>query len=295
MKKSITNQQGKTVYNLKFFGIKDLYDYLKSNPEVNTRIFSEQASLREDRNFSGEPLDVSIEYLLNGYVKDFENFLQANKKLQNGLTEYIETYKMERSMFVGAPIAPLVAANVPKCRFAMKPVHELEVRNIYYNLSYPHKTQTDQIRNRGLITLFIIQALEARGVMVNFKAFELSKCGNEIFHLSLDLKKQGEEVLNIQKCYFIMVAKEFLRRILFRVLESSDVTDLEWGDGYGESFNKLECKEFLNAKDHDIIITRPRELNIMGEDLYEDTLNMIKALNLEDDFDVKKIRKLCGR
>ncbi len=294
MKKSVTINQGKTVYNMKFFGLKDLYDYLKSNPSVNMRVFSRQASIGNDVDFSGKPLEDSIEYLLNGYTEGFNNFLEANKRLQSGISEYLEDYETKRSMFAGVPIAPLVAANVPDCRLIIEPVHEIEVRNIYYNLSYPYTTSTSQIRNRGLSTLYMIQALEARGVMVNFMAFDLSKCENEILNTSIDLKKPGEEILNIQKCYFPMVAKEFLRRILFRVMESSDVTEQDWGDGYGESLTQEECRTFFKAKENDIVISRPADLGITGSNLYGDTLNMIESLNLESEFDVKKLRKLSG-
>lgn len=292
MKKSVTLNQGKTIYNMKFFGLKDLYDYLKSNPAINMSVFSTQASMKDNAAFSGEPLDTAIEYLLNGYTEGFDNFLEANKRLQTGISEYLEDYETKRSMFAGVPIAPLVAANVPDCRLIIEPVHEIEIRNIYYNLSYPHTTSSSQIRNRGLATLYMIQALEARGVMVNFKAFDLSKCEQEILNTSIDLKKPGEEALNIQKCYFPMVAKEFLRRILFRVMESSDVTEPDWGDGYGQSLTQKECREFFNAKDHDIVISRPKDLGIKGVNLYQDTLNMIESLNLETEFDVKQLKKL---
>lgn len=292
MKKFVTEKMGKTVYNMKFFGMKDLYDYLKSNPKVNTRVFSEQASLANDSSFAGEPLDVAIEYLIKGYTEGLDNFLKANKRLKSSISEYTEEYEIKRSMYSGVPIAPLVAADVPDCRLITEATHELEVRNIYYNLSYSFRTSSSQISNRGLATLYMIQALEARGVLVNFRAFELSKCGRELFHTSIDLKKPGEETLNIQKCYYAMKAREFLRRILFRVVESSDVTDYDWGGGYGESCSQNECRTFYNAKQHDIVITSPQDCGITGHNIYEDTLNMILNLGLENEFDVKSLKKL---
>lgn len=289
--------KGRKVYNMKFFGIKDLYDYLKSNPKVNYKIFSTQASMKDDPKFSGAPLDQAIEYLLNGYNVGFKNFLEANKRLQSGIIEYQQDYRVKRSMFAGAPVAHLVAANVPACRVVMEPTHGLEIRNVYYNLSYSHKTTPEQIRNRGLATLYLIQALEAKGVIVNFRAFELSESDdeNEIFHLSIDLKKSGETALNIQKCYYPMVAKEFLRRVLFRCMESSEVTEPDWGIGYGTSLDQEGCREFFNARKNDIVISRPKDLMITGDNIYKDTLNMIESLNLESEFNIKQLKKLSKR
>ena len=50
MLKSIGEFNGKTVYNVKFDNLTDLYDYLKSNPEVNKRIFVSQASIENEQS-----------------------------------------------------------------------------------------------------------------------------------------------------------------------------------------------------------------------------------------------------
>ena len=60
MLKSIGEFNGKTVYNVKFDNLTDLYDYLKSNPEVNKRIFVSQASIENEQSFSDR--DVGDDY-----------------------------------------------------------------------------------------------------------------------------------------------------------------------------------------------------------------------------------------
>lgn len=292
MKKFETTNMEKTVYNMKFFGMKDLYDYLKSNPQVNVKVFSKQYSIENNFSFAGAPLDVAIEYLLKGYTEGLDNFLKANQSLKSGTTNYVEDYEVKRSMYSGIPVAPLVSANIPDCRLITEATHDIEVKNIYFNLSYPSIIKEAKIRNRGLATLYMIQALEERGVMVNFRAFDLSKFGDEIFHFSIDLKKPGEEKLNIQKCYYPLIAREFSRRIIFRVEESSDVTHYGWGSDYGKNLPEEECRVFYKAKKNDIFITSPLDLGINGDNIYEDTLNMIESLNLEKEFDVKLLKKL---
>ena len=316
MKKSISKYKGSTVYNMHFYGITDLYDYITeypisvykekrnnvldqkelrealiNDPRVNFRIFSSPASLLEEKSKSGDPLEDALSYLFSGYNKGFDNFLEISRNLKTTITEYNQNFEVTRSFYGGIPFAPLVAANVPDCMIRIESSY-VETRNILFNLSYPHKMTKEQVRNRGLATLYIIDALESQGFVVNFKAFDLSKCKNEIIHTTIDLKSSDETRINLQKCYFLMVAEEALRRVLFRVIELSDVRDKEWGKTYGTSFKLQECRDYFQASSKDIIITNPKDLNITGENIYEDTLNMIETLNLDGDFNVQKLKML---
>ena len=51
------------IFRYNFYNLTDLYDYLKSNPEVNSRIFGIQASIKNDEEFYGSSLYEAIEYL----------------------------------------------------------------------------------------------------------------------------------------------------------------------------------------------------------------------------------------
>lgn len=282
-----------TIYNIKFSNLTDLYEYLVENPTVNTRVFSSQASLKSDTNFYGESLDKSIEYIIGGYKKGFDNFLKTSDDLKKIGVEDQDERTLKRGLYGGIPLAPLVASGVPDCMLRYDRSEDVKYVTIYFNLAYPHFTSESEIVNRGLATLYLIQALENKGYIVNFKAFELSYCYNEAINISIDLKKPGDLFLNIEKCYFPIKAKEFLRRILFRVLESSDVTVRSWSDGYGRSASISEMKEFFNAGEHDLIIAAPGEMGIEGENIYSDTLTLIKKLKIESEFDTERIQKLA--
>ena len=86
------------------------------------------------------------------------------------------------------PLSSLVAAGVPDCMLRYDRDQEMKYVTIYFNLAYPHFTKESEIVNRGLATLYLIQALEQKGYIVNFKAFELSHCYNETINISIDLK-----------------------------------------------------------------------------------------------------------
>ena len=56
--------------------------------------------------------------------------------------------------------------------------------------------------------------------------------------------------------------------------------------------NDEEIRKFLNLKKEDLLIPEPREIGILGNNIYEDTLKMIEYLNLTSEFDVEKVKKL---
>lgn len=291
----IEKRENYKVYNIRFSNLTDLYDFLKSNPKVNTKVFSRQASLSSDSDFYGESLEKSIEYCLGGYKRDFENFLRTSSELKRIGIEDTDERVLKRGFYGGVPLAPLAAAGVPDCMLRYDRSEDVKYVTIYFNLAYPAFTSTSAIVNRGLATLYLIEALENRGYIVNFKAFELSYCGREAINISIDLKKPGDLFLNIEKCYYPMKAKEFLRRILFRVLESAPVEYYNWSDGYGRAASVGEMKEFLSASDHDLIVGTPSDMNIGGANIYSDTLSLIKKLRIENEFDIERIKALAEK
>jgi len=286
------NKNGYKVYNMKFSNLTDLHLYLKSNPEVNSRVFSEQSSLDKDTRFHGEHLDKCIDYCIGGYKTGFESFLKTSNDLKKIGVADNDTRTLKRSLYGGVPLAPLVASGVPDCMLRYDRTEDLKYVTIYFNLGYPHFTTENEIVNRGLATLHIIHALENKGYIVNFKAFELSLCGDEMINISVDLKKPSDLFLNMEKCYFPIKAKEFLRRILFRVLESMPVENYSWSGGYGRAAELHEMKNFFGTKNTDLLIAAPREMGMGGDNIYDDTLTLIKKLNIQDEFDTNRIKKL---
>ena len=292
MQNEIIKSQGRTIYNLRFANLTDLHDYLRQNPVVNRNVFERQASLNSDYSFYGEPLDKAIDYCIGGYSEGFSNFLVANDKLKSTTRDLSDNRVLTRSVYGGMPLSALVAAGVPDCLLRYERDTTSVVRNVYYNLAYPASTSTAKIVNRGLATLYIIQALEAKGEMINFQAFELSECSDEIVNIEINLKKPGDLFLDIEKCYFPIKGKEFLRRVLFRVLESSQVKNDYWGEGYGSPINQEGIREFFGATERDLVISYPSEMGIEGDNIYDDTITLIENLGLREEFDIPKIKQL---
>lgn len=280
------------IIDIQFNSLRDLYNYLSSNPKINRNIFSSPSSQSADTEFHGESYETALQYLRGGYdIAGLDNFLKTNEELKKIGKEFEEGRRLEKGLFGGIPLAPLVAAGVPDCWLRYNRNTVFKEITIYYSLGYPARTKPSQIINRGLATLYILQALEEKGYIINFKAIELSICEDEIVNISIGLKEPGDTFLNVANCYYPIKGKEFLRRILFRVLESQNVRESYWNVGYGHPGNIDEIRDFYNASKDDLIIGYPELMGICGYDLVKDIKNMIAALGIEDEFDMDKLNQ----
>lgn len=289
------NENFGTIYKYNFSNLTDLYEYLKSNPRINKNVFKMQASINGNAKLAGEPLPQAIEYLKGGYKVNFEKFAIDVKKVGRMKNAYEDedSVRLERCIHGGVYLSPLVAAGVPDCMARYTSDTDPKRVTIYFQLAYPHYTTANQVFNRGVATINLVRLLEEKGYLVDLKVFELSKCINEYVEVTVNLKRV-DEFLNISKCYYPLVGKEFLRRLLFRILESSPVTE-DWGRGYGRAVTSEEIKNFYKLRDKDIIIPAPSELDVQGEDIYADMYNFLTALNLDDEFDLSEFSQKVKR
>ena len=291
MKLNIEQKGRYRIYNVFFDDLTDLYYYLKSNPKVNSDIFRKLESVENDHDFAGDSYEKSIEYIVNGYPHNFNNFLTACERMQSSTLDPTDNRELRRGLYGGIPLAPLVASEVPDCMLRYDRNKESVTRNMYFSLGYPCFNTQREIFNRGLSTLYVVDALEKKGDVVNFIARETSKEYNEIVNIEIVLKKPTDVMLDIKKCYYPIAGREFLRRLLFRVLETLPVQN-GWNCGYGTQLEEDELRKMFNLKNTDYVISTPNEIGIHGKDIYNDTAKLINNLNLNEEFDVEKIKKL---
>ena len=291
MRLNIDYDKNYKIYNVHFDDLADLYYYLKSSPKINRYVFSDPASTRGERSFAGDSLKKSIEYIVNGYPYDFNNFLVASERMQAATLDHTDNRALKRGIYGGVPLAPLVAAEVPDCMLRYERNKENVIRNMYFSLGYPHFNSKREIFNRGLATLYVVDALEKKGDIVNFIAREVSVCGDEIVNIEIVLKKPSDVMLDIKKCYFPIAGREFLRRILFRVLESMPVEN-SWNYGYGRALEEDELRERFHLNKSDLVVSTPNEIGISGNDIFQDTATLIDNLGLQQEFDIEKIKRL---
>lgn len=278
-----------TIYKYYFSNLFDLYNYLKDNPKINSMIFKEQNSIEAETDFAGESLDQALEYLKGGYKVKLNEFNMALNSINALGYKDEDSRKLVRGLHGGTYLSPLVAAGVPDCMISYERDTTPKCITIYFQINYTWKTKPNQIFNRGIATINLIQALQERGYLVDLKVFELLKCDNEYIDIIVNIKNIDED-LNITKCYYPLVSKEFFRRVMFRVIESAPVKN-NWADGYGFKPSEDEIREFYKLKEKDLLISEPYTMGIKGENIYTDTINMFKSLNVSNEFDLTKVKR----
>lgn len=304
-----------TWYISNFSSLGELYDYLKSNPKINFKVFNifsspsmfieyiftkpankkfsiyYLSSQKDNQSFSGMDYDKSLE-CLNGNIDEklkvnMNKFLELSKDLETKYKVSDNTFKRVKGFYGSIPDVDAYLRDKPNNMIRMERIRESKVIDIYFNLAYPHYTDDEQILNRGIITINLIKLLEKNDYRVRFNTYMLVREKDEIIYIKINLKKDGE-LLNVSKCFFPLCCKEFLRRLMFRVIESKKVKNTAWHLGYGDNVSITETKELLKINDNkDIVIAYPNDMGIYGDDLYQDAESFMEKINMKKYIKIK--------
>lgn len=275
------------IYLTKFDNLYEIYNLLKSNPTLNTNIFNELHSETGDYSFAGIPYEEALEDLINFEEDGYSEFLDLIKDLSHVRVGYKHEYELKRTLAGGHLNIPAYSTGSPLCYETYERVKRPKFINVHAALSYPWTTSKNQVLNRAIILVSVINALERNGYNVNLNTFELSNEYKELVNIVVNVKKHGERT-NLQTLYKTSCHVEFLRRILFRILETMAVTE-DWESGYGRTCDPDFVSETLNISKNDIYFGTPQELDIHGKDLTDDFTSCLESLNLNKKFDVREI------
>ncbi len=271
-------------YRIAFNSLTQLELFLASSPAVNKEIFPTQKSIVMPEDFAGAPLPEAIAYCHGGYEKGFKLFLKLKKDLENVNPRATKVRRSRPSVVGSRPHVPNFVAGTPKTMWRLESVEEKNFTDVYINLVYSGDTSEEQIRNRGILVLNMINLFEQNNIAVNLCAFEASMHKNEIFIADVRLKKPGE-VLNVGKCYYPLCGREFVRRLLLRVKESIPFKE-KWGIGYGVGLPPDMLKSLMGIGENKILIRSPDEMGIKGNDIFEDVDTFFKKLGLSDNIQI---------
>lgn len=280
-----------------FESIFEFIDYLDTTP-TNTSIWGtgKLASETEDYDFcKTRSLEEAKEFCKYGYHEDFnklvelkitlEKYIKLASKRNQQYNFYVGYVPDVKAYLEGSPLSMLNKQN-PKRKHI----------DIYYNSAILARVSTNEIFNRGAITLCLIEILESMGFSVDLNVFTMSSEGNEIHYAKFNLKRSGER-LNVQKLYFPLCNPSFLRRLVSRLREQTPNITSKWTDGYGKTCDDYTIRQILDLKDNDMVICQPEEMGIRGNDIIDDANAMFDYINKFTSEDVelehvKRLRKL---
>lgn len=283
---NIDSDKKHTLYKARFNNLHALYTYLNSNPKINDEIFEVMDSDSQDLYFAGKSFNETLENLVSLETMDVTQTLRLQSNMVNARNIKTQKYKTTRTVAGGYVNVPAYCAGSPMVYEVTQRVVQPKFIKIYATLSYEKNTTEEQIINRAIIIANIVKALEQSGYIVDLNTVMLSKVEDEIAYIIVQIKKHNE-FLNMSNFYKTQCNREFLRRILFRVLETMDFKRKGWGWSYGLSCSEAMIRELLQLEKDDILIQEPIKLNIKGEDLIEDFNAAIETLGLENIIAVK--------
>ncbi len=275
-------------YFVRFDTLNQIYDVIKKgNPEINRKIFTTLSSETGSYSFAGIPYAEAVEDMINLNEEGYGEFIRLIREVANIKQGDKHEYETIKTLAGGHLNIVDYARSVPQCYESYQRVKRPKFLTIDSTLSYSWTTSKEQVLNRAIILVSIVNALEKNGYNVNLNSFELSKEGDELIHIVVGVKRQGQ-MINLQTLYKTSCHVEFLRRILFRILETLPV-QRDWHDGYGSTCEQEFVDKALNIGKDDIYFGTPQELGIRGNDLAQDFKSALARMHLDDKFDIRGI------
>ncbi len=148
-----------------------------------------------------------------------------------------------------------------------------KVINVFFNLSVPGKTPASEIINTNVAFVNALLALESKGYRVNLYAGKSSFVRGQMFLCAVKIKDSAT-FFDKKKIAYPLVNPSFLRRHMFRALETSGVTSKNWAYGYGYATTKSDDEEVKDALKQvgvncDTVVSLPDILGITSQDILD--------------------------
>ena len=279
------------IHSFRFRGMQDFYDFLKSDPPINSETFSKKnpSSVSNGSDFAGVSYEKAIEKLTEEMDPGYQEYLSIQKNIK-AITGRIHKYKNIKTIAGGFvdPVAYTVGS--PEIYRASRIHTKPKFVTIDTQVAYHWRTSKKQVFHRALIITNLIRALERNGYSVNVNSFMVAEEDDEIIKATFEIKKQGKQI-NYQSLYKSLVDVEFFRRLCFRVMEVSDVEN-DWYHGYGRTSRERTVRPLLKLRKEDIYFDQPENMGIDGDEIGKDFENAIHHLDLEKVIDIPREKEI---
>lgn len=269
-------------YFVRHFVFDSLEDYLSYLQDAETHeafMRGLQASEAGSEEFTlTTSFDEAVELARFGWHDGFNDLVALVEKVKRNLNMKIDPNRTFHD-YVG--FAPDVKAYLEGSPLTMvnKPVVHKPLVTVYMNTSYTGNEMRERIYSRGAIVLAAAEALELMGFMVDLRLFEMSYVDKDI-HFSEYRLKMPDERVNLQKLYFPLCHPAWVRRLNFRLIETSpDMTDA-WAGSYGIPAETPMIRMVLGLGDGDILVPTIQEMKIEGADVLADAEKLFALINV---------------
>ena len=268
-------------YWVRRFTFDSLEDYLSYLEAAKTHEAFERAQASElgSEEFTlTTSLESAIELCRFGWHDGFGDLVALVEKVKRSLDIKVDPNRTFHD-YVG--FAPDVKAYLEGSPLTMinKPVVQKPLVTIFMNTSYAGNEPSERIYARGAIVLAAAEALELMGFMVDLRLFEMSFVDKDI-HFSEYRLKMPDERLNLQKLYFPLCHPAWVRRLNFRLIETSPNMTDAWAGCYGIPAETPLIRMVLGLGGGDILIPTIDEMKLEGVDVLADAEKLFSRVNV---------------
>lgn len=259
MKLSKINSNGYKVYMEEYNSILEFVQTINSrqqNPEITSKQ-SETGSF----SFTGtHNYNEAENFLLHGWVEESEKLNEMLKLKALNLKEKSVKNTYDVAGFQCS--VPRYLQGIPTNMINQKVVTKKQkVITITKNISYSAHVRKETIEEESVKVLQLVNNLEKQGYRVILNVTLIAIKGDVILCNKTRIKNASER-LNLSKISFPMVHSSYLRRIIFRWIETFEYTTKSFDNTYGTPVN---CKDF-----NDIIKNNKNDNEYFAEALYSD-------------------------
>lgn len=250
---------------------------------INRNVFRNPASIEKNFDFFGT---ASFEEAWNlcRFTQDegYEKFVHGLNSLRFKRSETLKKKESYNVVGHSPNVSKLLSGNPCNMKIRRNQIKRSKI-TVYVECSYSAFTEKNQVINRGICIINLIEYLEKQGFDVCFQLQSTLVNNLQMIKINVPIKRE-EERLNVKLSYFPLVNPAFLRRLIFRAIETIQGLNPSWASGYGYPYKKSD--EEIMAMDNTIYISTPTEMGIDGFNLEEDFKNFVDYIdhkyNLEE-------------
>ena len=163
------------------------------------------------------------------------------------------------------PIVPNYLIGIPNSMIRSKIVMQKQkVVTINAQLPFSSYASAENMERACLFNLLAIKCIENSGVRVNFNIITATKKNGKTGIIRLKVKNANER-LNISKICFPATNPSYLRRIMFRVIETNKFYDSSFVIGYGSPVKDEELVNLIKLKSSGEYLI-PSGIELTGKD-----------------------------
>lgn len=273
-------KEGKRVMHFSFASLDEFLDYVQTAP-VAPAFASCQTSLQrledDDSFMMTRTFDEAVQLCRFGDHEGFDELMLLTGAVRRALDLPLESRRTYHDYVGFAPDVKAYLEGSPLSMINMPAPRKKHIA-LYLNTSCDGSARRDVIMNRGAVALAAAEAIELLGFSIDLRVFEMSENDCDV-HVSEFLLKDPDERVNPQKLYFPLCHPAWVRRLNFRLIETTPDIGSHWTGTYGYPAETPLMRAVLGLGDDAIIVPSAKDAQVKGVDVVEDARRVFNLIN----------------